>query len=445
MHDTAVQRLRENGMTRLFLKTFFAAMTAAIMAGCATTADKAPQEQPARNPLPNTDTSPATTFRAESTTPQSCSPPAGAPFGDIAYSGIVKTGEHQWVYLRDTKTCLSEEWKLTNQYFGFVNRQDGLLVGSEVPLMADGVETSALPHDLEAFCLLKEPVITRNPDETPAADFGHNARLEMLAVESGGYEPEGSRRIFKLEFKYDGTRWSANIVGQSVSYHQFIISHAGIPADFEAEGMLCDSLGGNRYSVTLASRGRHEVAMQNEVGGTSGGLLRMHVDFDKATIAHAEPEYIGINAPKCSLPAGAKAVSGEWRDISDLYRTDDAVWATSVFEGEIENLENSLPGPSPYFCSTIYMLCTRPDCSDLAHASPSVTTTGFDFPGRKIEGLSQGDDVNTFAIASDEETTGAINVNVPAVCAEDCEKTLHTENHVGSSIKIPQEHHSSDS
>ena len=403
-------------MTKRCLQVTCAISFIILVAACGTTRETPPRSEAARNPLPNTDSTPTTTFRAVSTTPQSCSPPPGGPFGDIAYSGIIKTGDSQWLYLRDTKTCLAREWSLTNQYFGFVTSANGSLTGTEVALKADKTPASALPHDLEAFCLL----------ETHASHkgAGRSDRLELLAVESGGYEPATSRRIYKLEFTHGGGQWKAEIIGQPVSYHAHVINSKGVPAGFEVEGMLCDGLGKNRYAVTLASRGRHDVIEKQQAGGYSGGLLNVVVDFDAGRVEAGQPGYTEIEAPKCSVPEGSEVINGEWRDISDLYRTDKAVWAASVFEGEIANQAAHKSTGTSYFCSTIYKLCDRGNCADLMRAPATRSTTAFEFSGRKIEGLHQGATAGSFAIASDEETTGAIDVIVPGTCKGSCEMPL---------------------
>ena len=403
-------------MTRRYLHAIYTIVLTMMMGACSTIQEAPPRSEPTRNPLPNTDSAPTTTFRATSTTPQSCNPPPGGPFGDIAYSGIIKTGNSQWLYLRDTKTCLAREWSLTNQYFGFVSRANGVLTGTEVPLQAGKIPASALPHDLEAFCLLEVPVAGQDADRSD--------RFELLAVESGGYEPATSRRIYKLEFTHGGGQWKAEIIGQPVSYHAHVINTKSVPAGFEVEGMVCDGLGKNRYAVTLASRGRHEVAEKQDIGGYSGGLLNVVVDFGNARIEAAKPGYTEIEAPKCSVPAGAEVINGEWRDISDLYRTGNAVWAASVFEGEIANPAKPKSAKANYFCSTIYKLCAQSDCADLAQPPASLKTSGFEFPGRKIEGLQQGANAGTFAIASDEETTGAIDIIVPGASVKAREMPL---------------------
>ncbi len=403
-------------MTKRYLRAVCACVFVTIVVGCGTTPRHQPRSEPPRDPLANTDNSPATTFRAPSTTPQSCSPPPAGPFGDIAYSGIIKTGERQWLYLRDTKTCLAAEWSLTNQYFGFVTSANGSLTGTEVALKADKTPASALPHDLEAFCLLET--------HAPHKGAGRSDRLELLAVESGGYEPATSRRIFKLALTHRGGAWKAEMVGQPVSYHDHVIHAKGVPAGFEVEGMLCDALGENRYAVTLASRGRHEVVEKQQAGGYNGGLLNVIVDFDAGRVETGQPGYTEIEAPKCSVPEGSEVINGEWRDISDLYRTEGAVWAASVFEGEIANQAAHKSSGTSYFCSTIYKLCDQGNCADLMRAPATRSTTAFEFSGRKIEGLHQGATAGSFAIASDEETTGAIDVIVPGTCKGTCEMPL---------------------
>ncbi|MEO1201099.1 MAG: DUF2608 domain-containing protein [Pseudomonadota bacterium] len=364
--------------------------------------------------MPNSAIDPTSTFRSAAAIDQGC---AGsslfAASGDIAYSGVVSLGDERWVYVRDTKNC-REEAVLGNRVFGVVSRQGGQLVGTEVALDLSHLSPGERPTDLESICLVSDP----DGDE-----------FELLAAESGGYDPRRGRRIFKFRFERLDGRYVASIAGGPVSYDQAVQNHAGAPHDFQAEGMLCSQVDDSTYKIVLGGRGRHLMRHPQgwETGAGSGrwverkggGLLPLVVRFAPEVSAsvdsdYAEP-YPEVVAPHCAVPDGWTVIEGEWRDIADLHRIDGAVWAASTFEGEIGRREPEIEVRNHY-CSVIYRLCDTADCRDLWQAPPVQTVTSFEVRDTKVEGLATGSSADVIAIASDNESTGLIDTGFSLGC-----------------------------
>ena len=361
----------------------------------------------ARVPLINGAADPSVTFLAESDTLQSCAKNEKKPFGDITYSGLVKISDNSWVFLRDTKTCYKSE-DPANKYFGIVVLQDGKLTAAEVEFDLSKVERGDRPTDLEAFCL-----IPGNSSSGSATNF------EMIASESGGYKPRNNRRLFRLSFQFQAGRWHA-VLGKHANYHSLLDNDSSVPTGFQVEGMLCRALGEEKYSITLADRGFHEKINDTWVTRRGGGLLPVNVDFSvpRPTVT-AQPNlgYLEVVAPNCKMPDGWKVAEGEFRDISDLHVVDQTVWASAIFEGEIKADDGDPGAPQKeHFCSVVYKICTEPDCLDLYRLPHSRKVFGLEFQGRKIEGLADGADGHILAIASDEESRGAIDIALDLAC-----------------------------
>ncbi|MCG8369598.1 MAG: DUF2608 domain-containing protein [Proteobacteria bacterium] len=393
--------------------------------GAAAAPAHGPAHPPARDPLPNTAANKAANFEAVSANYKDCEPPEPEePYGDITYSGLVSLGKDRWVYVRDTKNCI-EHAVFGNQTFGIVEKGASELEGAEVTLDLSGIDRETRPTDLEAICL--------------ASDVTADG-FELLAAESGGHEAGKYRRIYKFRFELQRGRWNATIAGSPVSYHAAIAGkdaapgqaavpgHAGAPQDFEAEGMICTRVDENTYRVLLGGRGNHRKMREKGWRGVErdsvwverrgGGLLPLVVDFSDTrvrldtTYGDLYPEVV---ARRCKLPDRWQVIDGEFRDIADLYVSDSTVWAIATFDGKIGNTKAPYQSRNHY-CSVIYRLCATGDCRDLWNAPPKRDVTGWEIPGRKVEGLTAAIDPDKFAIASDEEQTGFIDVNFSPSC-----------------------------
>lgn len=399
---------RSTGMAHLAALTLVAA--AVFMTSCKP--EPVPDKTPPRSqvPLPNTETE-AHLFRAQSERDQGCLR-QGPPEGEITYSDLEKIGTDRWVFLRDTKDCKKDQsLDLKNKYFGILTRANGRLTAAEVDFDLTDLprNTGGRPSDLEAFCVIGQP----------AAD---GSAFEMIAVESGGYQPEDRRKLFRIGFSFSKTSgaWSAEILGKA-DYHTALkpppppsqpppfVPIDAVPADFEVEGMLCDEGPGEKFTVILADRGRHDVVNGKSTGGHGGGLVTLEVDFSASCkqfcARPVSPDYVEIVAPKCDLGATSKIAKGQWRDIAALYRHKGKVWASSTFEGEVD-------GQTQY-CSVIYQLCDTLNCTDIPSGVARRQVIGVEVPKKKIEGLTEGWSGDVLATASDEETEGLIDVDFP--------------------------------
>lgn len=339
-------------------------------------------------------------FRAISDNDQGCGSIIPTP-GEITYSDLAKLGPNQWLYVRDTKKCAGDKRDLRNKYFGVVYKQDQQLLGTEVSFDDMIINRDDMPNDLEAFCLLNQP-------------NAQNADFEIIAVESGGYQPQKNRHLFHISFSSYQTEESSKPLYKatsisSVDYHP-LIEIADAPNAFQAEGLLCQKQQDGRFKLILANRGSHQQRFGAMTELHAGGLLTTVVDFSGGSgkIDFSKPvQYVEVIAPKCQVSEEVSITSGEWRDMSSLFQYQGKVWSTSVFEGQEKLTDKAAKN---HFCTNIYPICNDNDCNEVLNTPKSHEIDVIEVPNKKIEGLAMGAQPNTFSYASDEETSGDIHL-----------------------------------
>jgi len=339
---------------------------------------------------------------------QHCQTDPQAPPTPVTFSGLGRIDDNRLLFVRDTKNCDENgapyHWNeltddttpvymedLADNYFGILERSEkgqySALKANKVSLQAGVFGDSYAPSDLESFCIYNR---------------SENA-FTLIAAESWGYKRAGTRfaRLFRVRFNGAGSTWTAKVTG--IGNFGQLLEQQGIPYDkLDVEALLCSRIRSNSMNLTLVDRGKPG----QDAGYNLGFIgLKLKLSDDGISLGKKIRQWNHQPAP---VPACTKLETraGSLREVSAVFADGDTVWAVASFEG------------SAQYCSVIYQLCGRADCTDTRHsnhASPTILRCD----DLKVEGLTgammkpdgskgpAGLLETGFAIATDEETRSA--------------------------------------